>query len=205
MTSVLIDEPARAPEFGLDPNLSFLTQFSDCTYSHECSHQVGAKTGTTDKEVNGVDYAEDNWTMGYTPDIVVGVWSGNADGTPLAPNTLGITGAAPIWQDIIAAASGYCTQALDLYGLLPCPNITPQSLGIDTETQFPIPSDVYKVSLNTYNGLAGAGNADYVIAGMVPSSSGLQPQSGGNPNGNNGNNGNNRNNGPPIPGPGGHH
>jgi membrane peptidoglycan carboxypeptidase len=182
MTSILIDQPARAPEFGLDPNLSFMTQFPDCGSQSECSHQVAAKTGTTDKVVNGIDYAEDNWTMGYTPNIAVGVWSGNADGTPLAPGTLGVSGAAPIWMDIIAAASGYCTPVLDYGGYLPCPNITPQNLGIGTDAQFTKPDGVRKVSLNTYNGLAGAGNFDYIITGMEPSSAGMQPQPAADPN-----------------------
>ena len=65
--------------------------------------------------------------------------------------------------------------------LLPCPpNLSPQSLGIpNPQIVFARPIDVHKVSLNTYNGLAGAGNTDYVIDGMVPSSAGMPPQSGG--------------------------
>jgi membrane peptidoglycan carboxypeptidase len=52
--------------------------------------QVAAKTGTTN------DF-RDNWTLGYTPDLVTGVWVGNADYTPMV-NTTGLTGAAPIWS-----------------------------------------------------------------------------------------------------------
>jgi membrane peptidoglycan carboxypeptidase len=51
---------------------------------------VAAKTGTTN------DF-RDNWTLGYTPDLVTGVWVGNADYTPMV-NTTGLTGAAPIWS-----------------------------------------------------------------------------------------------------------
>jgi hypothetical protein len=51
---------------------------------------AAAKTGTTN------DF-RDNWTMGYTPDLVTGVWVGNADYTPMV-NTTGLTGAAPIWS-----------------------------------------------------------------------------------------------------------
>ena len=179
MTSVLIDQPTRSHEFLQDPDLSFMTEFPDCQYNSECSHQVAAKTGTTDKEINGVDYAADNWTMGYTPDIAVGVWSGNADGTPLAPGAIGVTGAAPVWQDIISAASGHCgLKPVD--SLLPCPNVKPQSLGIpNPQDVFAIPNNVHKTNLNTYDGLAGTGNTDYVIDGMDPSVAGTQPQSGG--------------------------
>jgi membrane peptidoglycan carboxypeptidase len=177
MTSVLIDQPTRAHEFLYDPNLSFMQQFPDCRYNAECSHQVAVKTGTTDKVVNGVDLVPDNWTVGYTPDIAVGVWSGNADGTPMAAKTVGVTGAAPMWEDIISAASGYCPLKPDAQ--LPCPPIKPQNLGIDNpQVVFVKPDTVHKVSLNTYNGLAGGGNYDYVIDGMAPSSPGMQPQSG---------------------------
>src|SRR5436305_14472603 len=57
-------------------------------------HDVAAKTGTTEN-------FKDNWTMGYTPDVVVGVWSGNADGSQFNHGVVGITGAAPICHDII--------------------------------------------------------------------------------------------------------
>jgi 1A family penicillin-binding protein len=56
---------------------------------------VAVKTGTTDQK-------RDNWTVGYTPSIVVGVWVGNNDNTAMAPViTSGVTGAAPIWNKII--------------------------------------------------------------------------------------------------------
>ena len=54
---------------------------------------AAAKTGTTN------DF-RDNWTLGYTPDLAVGVWVGNADYTPMQ-NTTGLTGAAPIWADFM--------------------------------------------------------------------------------------------------------
>ena len=58
--------------------------------------QVAAKTGTTN------DF-RDNWTLGYTPDLVTGVWVGNADYTPMV-NTTGLTGAAPIWSSFMQYA-----------------------------------------------------------------------------------------------------
>jgi penicillin-binding protein 1C len=77
MSSILSDNEARAWMFGRNSllNLPF---------------QVAAKTGTTN------DF-RDNWTLGYTPDLVTGVWIGNADYTPMV-NTTGLTGAAPIWS-----------------------------------------------------------------------------------------------------------
>ena len=57
---------------------------------------AAAKTGTSN------DY-RDNWTLGYTPDLAVGVWVGNADYTPMKDIT-GLTGAAPIWSQFMQAA-----------------------------------------------------------------------------------------------------
>jgi membrane peptidoglycan carboxypeptidase len=54
---------------------------------------TSVKTGTTN------DY-RDNWTMGYTRNLVVGVWVGNTDNTPMI-NSSGLTGAAPIWNAVI--------------------------------------------------------------------------------------------------------
>ena len=56
---------------------------------------VAVKTGTTDDK-------RDNWTVGYTPSIVVGAWVGNNDNSPMHPSLAsGVTGAAPIWNRII--------------------------------------------------------------------------------------------------------
>jgi hypothetical protein len=57
---------------------------------------AAVKTGTTN------DF-RDNWTIGYTPDITVGVWVGNANYTPMV-NTTGLTGAAPIWAQFMKVA-----------------------------------------------------------------------------------------------------
>ncbi|MEL7625887.1 MAG: transglycosylase domain-containing protein [Anaerolineaceae bacterium] len=82
ISSILSDPVARAPMFGYDSvlNLPF---------------PAAAKTGTTN------DF-RDNWTLGYTPDLVVGVWVGNADYSPMV-NTTGVEGAAPIWAEIMQA------------------------------------------------------------------------------------------------------
>jgi membrane carboxypeptidase/penicillin-binding protein PbpC len=57
---------------------------------------VSVKTGTTND-------IRDNWTLGYTPSYVVGVWVGNNDNSPMSKVSSGITGAAPIWNRIISA------------------------------------------------------------------------------------------------------
>jgi len=60
-------------------------------------HHVAAKTGTTN------DF-RDNLTVGFTPNLAVAVWVGNADHTPML-HVSGIVGAAPIFH-------GFMTQAL---------------------------------------------------------------------------------------------
>ena len=83
ISSILSDNAARTPAFG--PNSVLNLPF-----------QVAAKTGTTN------DF-RDNWTLGYTPDLVVGVWVGNPDYTEMR-NTSGLTGAAPIWAEFMQTA-----------------------------------------------------------------------------------------------------
>ncbi|MCS7003675.1 MAG: penicillin-binding protein, partial [Dehalococcoidia bacterium] len=57
---------------------------------------AAVKTGTT------TDY-RDNWTVGYTPELAVGVWVGNANFTPMV-NLSGVSGAGPIWHDFMRRA-----------------------------------------------------------------------------------------------------
>src|SRR5262249_17332519 len=45
----------------------------------------------------------DNWAVGFTPDLVVGVWAGNPDNSPMQ-GVSGITGAALIWHDYMEDA-----------------------------------------------------------------------------------------------------
>ncbi|BCL82891.1 transglycosylase domain-containing protein [Ktedonobacteria bacterium brp13] len=106
MTSVLIDEPSRAREFTGDHDLSFTDIDPTCGYNPVCGHQVAAKTGTTDSFA-------DNWTVGYTPDVVEAVWVGNSDDSAMY-HVIGITGAAPIWHSVMERTLGYCDHALGI-------------------------------------------------------------------------------------------
>lgn len=83
INSILSDNNARQPMFGANSvlNLPF---------------PAAAKTGTTN------DY-RDNWTVGYSPDLAVGVWVGNADYTEMQ-NVTGISGAAPAWSNFMQFA-----------------------------------------------------------------------------------------------------
>jgi membrane peptidoglycan carboxypeptidase len=83
ISNILSDNVARIPSFGEGSAL-------------ELSRPAAVKTGTT------TDF-RDNWTVGYTPDLAIGVWVGNADNEPMH-NISGISGAAPLWHDLMEAA-----------------------------------------------------------------------------------------------------
>jgi membrane peptidoglycan carboxypeptidase len=83
MTNILSDNQARTPAFG--PNSAL-----------KLSRPAAVKTGTTN------DF-HDDWTVGYTPDMVVGVWVGNPDNTPMQ-GISGATGAGPIWHNVMERA-----------------------------------------------------------------------------------------------------
>ena len=81
ISDILSSEDARAPVFGYK---SFL---------YVNGIPAAAKTGTTQ------DY-RDGWTVGYTPSIAVGVWTGNNDNTSINREP-GAVIAAPIWNEFI--------------------------------------------------------------------------------------------------------
>lgn len=83
MTHILADNEARAQTFGRNSYLRL-------------SRPAAVKTGTTN------DF-RDNWTIGYTPEIVAGVWVGNADNRPMN-NISGVDGAGPIWHNFMEQA-----------------------------------------------------------------------------------------------------
>ncbi|MBM3283118.1 penicillin-binding protein [Candidatus Gottesmanbacteria bacterium] len=86
VSDILSDNNARKEVFG------------DRSYLVIPGKTVAVKTGTTDDK-------RDNWAVGYTPSVVVGVWVGNNDNSPMDPKLAsGATGASPIWNRIIREA-----------------------------------------------------------------------------------------------------
>lgn len=83
ISNILADNNARAIVLG--PN-SIL----------KASRSAAVKTGTTER-------FRDAWTVGYSPNIVVGVWVGNNDGS-FMDSVAGSLGAAPIWRTFIERA-----------------------------------------------------------------------------------------------------
>jgi membrane carboxypeptidase/penicillin-binding protein len=84
VSHILLDNSARVGAFGPSSKLVIPNQV------------VSAKTGTTND-------LKDNWTVGYTPEFLTIAWVGNNDGSPMNQALVsGITGAAPIWNDIMS-------------------------------------------------------------------------------------------------------
>src|SRR5438874_5015884 len=84
LSHILSDPDARIPGFG------GLTPF-------DVPFPAAVKTGTS----TGF---RDTWTLGFTPNIAIGVWVGNADGAPML-DLAGVEGAGPIWRDTMMAAA----------------------------------------------------------------------------------------------------
>jgi membrane peptidoglycan carboxypeptidase len=82
MNDILSDRQARWAAMG-NPNPLELDN----------QRPAAAKTGTTN------DY-RDAWTLGYTPQLVTGVWVGNTDNSKM-DNLPGLRGAGPIWNAVM--------------------------------------------------------------------------------------------------------
>lgn len=80
ISDILSDRESRSATFGFENPLS--TRF-----------WTAVKTGTS-KDMR------DNWCIGYSQKYTVGVWVGNFTGEPMW-NVTGITGAAPIWLELM--------------------------------------------------------------------------------------------------------
>jgi membrane carboxypeptidase/penicillin-binding protein PbpC len=109
ISDILSDDQARQIGFGLNSTLKL-------------DRPVAVKTGTTSN-------FHDNWTVGYTPSLVVGVWVGNSDYQAMR-DVNGLTGAAPIWQETLRAI-----------------------LQNRPEENFARPADMVQLDVCTYSGL----------------------------------------------------
>jgi 1A family penicillin-binding protein len=84
VNNILSDANARS---GLFQNSLYMTVFQD--------RDVALKTGTSN------DY-RDAWAIGYTPSLVVGVWAGNNDNSPMQRHGSSILAAVPIWHSFMS-------------------------------------------------------------------------------------------------------
>jgi 1A family penicillin-binding protein len=84
MSSMLSNNEARFPEYSAQNPLHF------------DGYDVAAKTGTTN------DF-HDVWTVGYSPNIVIGAWAGNNDNRPMVKEIAGYV-VAPMWHAVMQYA-----------------------------------------------------------------------------------------------------
>ncbi len=82
LANILADNQARSAAFGLNSLLVVPGK------------TVAVKTGTSND-------LRDNWAIGFTPSYVVVSWVGNNDNSPMNWVASGVTGATPIWQQIM--------------------------------------------------------------------------------------------------------
>jgi hypothetical protein len=85
ISNILDDDAARIPAMGRNNPL-------------DLPFPAAAKTGTSNE-------ARDNWTVGYTPGLAVGVWTGNTDNSE-TQNVSGLSAAAPLWAAYMQAVYG---------------------------------------------------------------------------------------------------
>lgn len=105
---VLVDNRVRQGQQVVSPQLAYLITHILADTRARCmvfacpsvlelpGRPAAAKTGTTN------DF-RDSWTVGYTPDLVAGVWLGNNDNTPM-DRVAGSGGAGPIWNAFMVRA-----------------------------------------------------------------------------------------------------
>lgn len=129
VSDILSDNEARIPSFGPASALNI-------------GRPAAAKTGTT------TDF-RDNWTVGYTPNLVAGVWVGNADNSMMI-EVSGISGAGPIWHEFMRRV---------LVG--------------QPELEFPVPAGVMRAEVCSTSGLLPTENCprtrwEWFIEGTVP-------------------------------------
>jgi penicillin-binding protein 1C len=112
IADILADSNAREFIFGSGGSLDF-------------PFPVSVKTGTSQAY-------RDNWTVGFTPEVTVGVWVGNFDRTPLRGSS-GVTGAAPVFHSVmLAAQKRYATAPKDVVAPLASQRVCALSGGAAT-------------------------------------------------------------------------
>ena len=126
----------------LSDNTARLLTFGPNSYLNTNSLPIAVKTGTTNDK-------RDNWTIGWSTNAIVGVWVGNNDNSPMTNVASGVTGASPIWRQIML-------KAYDKYKGDP----------------FPQPSDVVSQQVDTISGYPAhdgyPSRPDFFIQGTAP-------------------------------------
>jgi penicillin-binding protein 1A len=102
-----VEEPWTVPAQGTRPDVAFvlLSMMRDVIESgtgaaaKALARPAAAKTGTAQDH-------RDAWFVGFTPELVAGVWIGFDDHSPLGPRETGAGAALPAWLSFMQAAVG---------------------------------------------------------------------------------------------------
>ncbi len=131
----------------LSDNNARLITFAPNSYLNLGSRAVAVKTGTTND-------LRDNWTVGWTKDVVVGVWVGNNNNDKMKNVASGVSGAAPIWR----------RQMLEVLSSKP-------------DKPFTVPAGVSQIEVDKVSGYPAHDNfpsyKEWIVGGVLPS--GLDP------------------------------
>lgn len=158
-TGKILEDSTGAPEQVVNPEaayslISIMTDDQSRQYIFGAKNPltlpdgrpVAAKTGTTQNW-------KDGWTMGFTPQLAVGVWTGNNDSSVMRAGADGVFTAAPMWQKFMIEAhknlpakdfevpSGIIQVAYDIYSNKP---VTRDSKNVRMEpiAWYAIPKDI---------------------------------------------------------------
>ncbi|HLG64762.1 MAG TPA: penicillin-binding transpeptidase domain-containing protein [Ktedonosporobacter sp.] len=100
LTDVMSDDNARRYEYGqCSPLLLYSSTEEQCKAGNPGPVRPAAV------HVGETDTFRDTMAVGYTTDLVTGVWTGNSDYSPMF-NIVGVDGAARIWHDTMLLAEG---------------------------------------------------------------------------------------------------
>jgi membrane peptidoglycan carboxypeptidase len=130
INDILSDNNARLLAFGANSLLN-------------TGRPIAVKTGTTND-------MKDNWTIGWSSDVLVAAWVGNNDNSSMSYVASGITGASPIWRRIILGALNFGYSA----------------------AEWEMPSNVERVEVDAISGYPKhddfPSKFDYAIKGTLP-------------------------------------
>ncbi|MCX7793793.1 MAG: PBP1A family penicillin-binding protein [Thermodesulfovibrionales bacterium] len=98
----IIEENQPVPEEAISPQTSFLitsmmknvVAYGTGWRAKELGRPVAGKTGTTNEY-------RDAWFIGYTPNLVAGVWIGYDDMRPIGEHETGARAALPVWLNFM--------------------------------------------------------------------------------------------------------
>lgn len=164
----------------LDPQVAFLINsiLSDNSVKLGSNliidgHTLATKTGTSTKEnkksAGGAVAPADGWTIGYTPSIVAGVWTGNTDGSPMKLHGSGYDEASGIFKSVMTKALSSLpdepfpepegikhVKISTTSGLLPGPTTPPSFVREEVFASFAVPTETdnsfYKVKIDKISG-----------------------------------------------------